>query len=115
LVPLGQCSAKVAGEDDGNITRKMFFSFQEEVEKLGVSAMEYKQRRTIENEKLVKLGMKPEKVGALSREPAPACARELGHSLHAKVSCCRCATAAQRKLGARPPVHDPSSIDALEC
>ena len=52
MVPLGQCSAKVAGEDDGNITRKMFFSFQEEVEKLGVSAMEYKQRRTIENEKL---------------------------------------------------------------
>lgn len=55
-----RCRAK-AEQDDG-VTRKVFMNFQEEVEKLGVSAMEYKLRRTIENDKLVKLGMRPLKV-----------------------------------------------------
>ena len=48
-------------EEDAKL-KEMMVNFREEVEKLGVSAMDYKSRKNVEAEKLVKLGMKKEKV-----------------------------------------------------
>lgn len=49
-------------QNEGEVSKKMFGNFREDVERLGVSAMDFKSRKHVENEKLVSLGMRPIKV-----------------------------------------------------
>ena len=44
------------------VTKEQFKDFKQEVEDLGVSAMQYRQRKNVEAQKFARLGLKPEKV-----------------------------------------------------